>query len=172
MTYCRLSSSHIALTTQVIAVCAETSLSWGSFYELASVPQFTAFHSKNTEGWWILNDLEGSDRELIDLPFVISFFGESCWHISFYFFRKEPGKSLIFPVKAADKPAKFESSSSRYRYWALPLSQSTRFRLRQLKFKDAIYCCKWEGLLIPDMFYYRIFIQISLFCVKFTGVFQ
>jgi hypothetical protein len=68
--YCHLSSSHTALTIQATSVCAETYLSWRSFYEPVGVSDCTMFHPKSTDEWWILNNLEGNDRELIDLLFM------------------------------------------------------------------------------------------------------
>jgi hypothetical protein len=71
MSYCRLKNFHLALTAQITAICAETSLSWGLFYEPVGVSDNSVVHHKSADEWSILNDLKGSDLELIDLLFVI-----------------------------------------------------------------------------------------------------
>jgi len=79
-------------------------------------------------------------------PAICEIFWKELLAYYFLIFLEGTRKIAYFQIKPADKPVKFDSTSSRYRNWAIPLSQSIRFRLCQLKVKDVTYCSKWERL--------------------------
>jgi len=167
---CRLSSFHIALTAWVTAVCAEMSVSWGSFYEPASVSDYTVFHSKSKEGWWILNDPEGNDREQ-STCYLWNFLEGAVGILFFNFSGRNQENHLLSQPRQQVNPLNSKVHLPDIGIELYPCPSQFGSDCVSWRSKMWLTVGNEKDLIILDIFYYRTFVQKKfVWCSSHRGV--